>query len=297
MRVNDILGTIGHTPLVRINRLNSGRSEVWAKLEKENPGGSVKDRVAKQMIKVAERRGLLREGMTILEATSGNTGIGLAMAGAVKGYKVKIVMPEGVSSERREIIEAFGAEVLLSPASEGTAGAIRMVREMGRGGNYFIPDQFSNLENVEAHYRTTADEIWKDTRGCVTHFVAGIGTSGTVMGVARGLWEHNPGITVVGVEPRIGHKIQGLRNMGEPESPGIFDASALDEVVRIDDEDAFRASRLLAKREGLLVGISSGAAMHVALEKSEDAAGAVIVALLPDGGERYMSTGLFTCTG
>ncbi len=293
---NGVLEAIGHTPLVRLRRLCPHPGvEVWAKVESTNPGGSVKDRVALSMIEAAEASGQLTRDKTILEATSGNTGIGLALVGAVKGYRVMLAMSEAVSQERRQILSALGAEFLLTPAELGTDGAIEVVYRQQRRepGRFYIPDQYNNPANPLAHYRGTASEIIEQTDGRVTHFVASMGTTGTLMGCSARLKEFNPGIVVVGVEPYLGHKIQGLKNLKEAYRPGIFDRSRLNEKVNVADEDAYETARLLAREEGLFVGMSSGAAMFVALQKAKELKEGMVVVLLPDGGERYLSTTLF----
>jgi len=290
------LELIGNTPLVRLRRLSPRPGvEIWAKLEGHNPGGSVKDRIARSMIEAAEAAGQLTRGKTILEATSGNTGIGLALVGAVKGYPVKLAMSEAVSQERRQILAALGAEFLLTPAKLGTDGAIEVVYRLVRRepGRYFIPDQYNNPHNPLAHYHGTAAEILLQTDGRLTHFVAAMGTSGTLMGTSARLKEHDPAIRVIGVEPYLGHKIQGLKNLKEAYRPGIFDKAKLDRKVNVLDEEAFEATRLLAREEGLFVGMSSGAALHAALQLARTLERGVIVVLLPDGGERYLSTSLF----
>jgi cysteinyl-tRNA synthetase len=292
----DILKLIGHTPLVRLNRLNAQKKvNVWAKLEAFNPGGSVKDRVALSMIEGAEHKGTLTKDKTIIEATSGNTGIGLAMVAAVKGYTLLLAMPESASVERQKILRAYGAKLLLTPARLGTDGAIETVYQMAREQPdlYFLPDQFNNEDNVNAHYRGTAREIWEQTGGKVTLVVATMGTSGTLMGLTRGLKEFNGNIRIVGVEPYLGHKIQGLKNMKESYKPGIYDKNLPDEVVNVDDEDAFETARRLAREEGLLVGMSAGAAVFVALQKAQALKKGLVVVICPDGGERYLSTSLF----
>jgi cysteinyl-tRNA synthetase len=291
-----ILSLIGNTPLVRIRAVNPNpRVEIYAKLEMKNPGGSVKDRIALWMIEEAERTGELTKDKTILEATSGNTGIGLAMVAAAKGYPVLLAMSEGVSVERRKILAALGAEFLLTPADRGTDGAIERVYALAaeEGNRFFLADQYNNPANVLAHYHTTAVEIWEQTQGRLTHFVATMGTTGTLMGCSKRFRELNPKIRVVGVEPYLGHGIQGLKNLKEAYLPGIYNAEALDEKVNIEDEAAFEMSRRLAREEGLLVGMSAGAAMHVACEKAQQIDAGVIVAVLPDGAERYLSTTLF----
>jgi cysteine synthase B len=291
-----VLDALGNTPLVRLDRINPNRRvRVYAKLEGHNPGGSVKDRIAHYMIKGAEDEGLLTPGFTILEPTSGNTGIGLAMVGTSKGYKVKLVMPECVSMERRKTLEAFGAELVLSPGNEGTDGAIRLAHKIydQDRDSYFMPDQFNNPFNIKAHYETTGPEVFEQTGGAISHFVAGMGTTGTLMGVSRRLKEYNAGIKIIGVEPTLGHRIQGLKNMSESIVPGIYDPSRLDEKHTIEDEDAFTTARRLALEEGLFVGMSSGAAMWVALKKASELNDGTVVVVLPDRGDRYLSTALF----
>ena len=291
-----ILNCIGNTPLASIDGLNPNpRVKLFAKLEGNNPGGSVKDRIALYMIESAEKEGKLTRDKVILEATSGNTGIGLAMVAAAKKYRVKLTMPACVSMERRKVLEAFGAELLLSPSEEGTDGAIRLAHKIlsEDSDRYFMPNQFDNQANVLAHYETTGKEIIEQTDGRVTHFVAGMGTTGTLMGVGKRLKEFNKDIKIVGVEPILGHRIQGLKNMTECIVPKIFDPSVLDERYIVNDEGAFDATRMLAVKEGVFVGMSSGAAMHIALRKSSELKEGVIVVLLPDRGDRYLSTSLF----
>jgi cysteinyl-tRNA synthetase len=290
------LALIGNTPLVRIQRVCPNPDvEIWAKLECHNPGGSVKDRIAKSMIEAAEKSGELTRDKVILEATSGNTGIGLALVGAVKGYKVLLAMSEAVSQERCQILAALGAEFLRTPARLGTDGAIEAVYRMQRRepGKYFIPDQYNNPANPLCHYNGTALEVWDQTEGRITHLVATMGTSGTLMGMSRRLKELNPDIEIIGVEPYLGHKIQGLKNMKEAYRPGIFNRNRLNVKVNIQDEDAYATSRLLAREEGLFVGMSSGAAAYEAIQLAKDLPKGVIVVILPDGGERYLSTTLF----
>jgi len=292
----DILQTIGNTPLVRINKLNPNKNvEVYAKLDKFNPGGSVKDRIGLQMIEAAEKSGELTKDKLILEPTSGNTGIGLAMVATVKGYKSLFVMSESASVERRKILKAFGADILLTDPTKGTDGAIEKAYAMAREepDKYFMPDQFNNSNNWKAHYDGTGEEIWKQTDGKVTMFVAGIGTSGTLMGVSKKLKEYNKYIKVVAAEPVLGHKVQGLKNMKEAYKPSIYDKSWLDEKVVVQDEDAYEMARRLTKEEAIFSGMSCGAAMHVALEKVKEMDSGLVVVLLPDGGEKYLSTGLF----
>jgi len=292
----NILKLIGNTPLVRINNLNPNPNvQLYAKLESFNPGGSVKDRIALSMIEAGEKSGELTKEKTILEATSGNTGIGLALVSSVKGYKLLLAMPESASIERRKILKSYGAEFLLTPAELGTDGAIEQAYKLARENpkKYFLTDQFNNPANILAHYNTTAKEIWEQTKGKITHFVAGIGTTGTLMGIAKRLKENNPEIKIIGVEPHLGHKLQGLKNLKEAYKPGIFDKTLLDEKINIKDEDAFETARKLLKQESIFAGMSSGAAMHIALEKAKQLDKGFIVVLFPDSGERYLSTGLF----
>jgi cysteinyl-tRNA synthetase len=291
-----ITDTIGNTPLVEISRLNPNpKVKILAKLECANPGGSIKDRAALFMIEGAEKRGELSRGKIILEATSGNTGIGLAMIAAAKGYKLCLTMPESASEERKKILRAMGAELHFTPANQGTDGAIEVAYKMLRDnpGKYFGTDQFNNEDNIAAHYCGTAREIWEQTKGKVTMVISSLGTSGTAMGISKKLRELNSQIKIIGVEPYLQHKIQGLKNMRESYRPGIFDKSRLDEKVSILDEDAFAMARRLAREEGILAGMSSGAAMFVAAEKARQIEDGLIVVIFPDSGERYLSTELF----
>ena len=290
-----ILDAIGNTPIIELRNFTNGRVRVLAKLEGHNPGGSVKDRIAKQMVLAAEQSGELTKEKTILEATSGNTGIGLAMVAAAKRYRVRLTMPQCVSEERRRILEAFGAEIVLTPPQEGTDGAIREARRLlsDEPERYFMPNQFDNPANVEAHYQTTGPEIVAQTAGEVDVLVAGLGTSGTVMGVGRRLKEHNPDVRIVGIEPRPGHHIQGLKNMSEAIVPGIYDERRLDEKLTVLDEEAFAMARTLSVREGVFVGMSSGAALCGALRVAQGMKSGTIVVIFPDRGERYLSTVLF----
>lgn len=292
-----VLDSIGNTPLVKLETLNTNpRVRVLAKLEGNNPGGSVKDRIAFYMIRGAEEAGRIKKGDTILEATSGNTGIGLAMVGAALGYKVVLVMPECVSLERRKVLEAFGAELILSPGNEGTDGAIKLARRMmdESSGEYFMPNQFDNPANILAHYETTGREIIDQTNGEVDVFVAGMGTTGTLMGAGKRLKEFNRNIRVVGVEPFLGHKIQGLKNMQESIVPKIFNPAFPDEIIKVNDDDAFATTRRLALQEGIFAGMSSGAAVFGALAMAGRIERGTIVVVLPDRGDRYLSTALFT---
>ncbi|MBF0566430.1 MAG: cysteine synthase family protein [Nitrospirae bacterium] len=291
-----VLNAIGNTTMVLLENLNPNpKTRLYAKLEGNNPGGSVKDRIAHYMIKDAENSGALKKHHVILEPTSGNTGIGLAMVGATKGYRVRLVMPMCVSMERRMTLEAFGAELILSPGEEGTDGAIRLAHKIYEENRdeYYMPDQFNNQSNIKAHYETTGVEVYEQTRGEVSLFVAGMGTTGTLMGTSKRLKEYDASIGILGVEPLLGHKIQGLKNMSESIVPGIFDPSRLDDKRNVKDDDAYDCARRLALSEGLFVGMSSGAAMYVAMEKAKEMKDGTIVVILPDRGDRYLSTTLF----
>ncbi len=291
-----IAAGIGNTPLVELTRINPNpKVRILAKLEGNNPGGSVKDRPALYMLAMAEKSGALTHDRIILEPTSGNTGIALAMLGTARGYRVKLVMPACVSMERRSVLEAYGAEVVLSPSEEATDGAIRLAHKIldEEPEKYFMPNQYANPHNVLAHYETTGPEILRQTAGAVDVFVAGMGTSGTLMGVSRFFREFKPGVRIVGIEPRLGHKVQGLKNMKEAIVPEIYRPEALDEKITIDDEVAFAAARELAAHEGLFVGMSSGAAVAGALQMASGMKQGTIVTLLPDRGDRYLSTTLF----
>jgi cysteine synthase B len=292
----NILQTIGNTPLVRINRLNPNKNvSIYAKLEGFNPTGSIKDRIALKMIEQAEAEGTLTKNKTIIEPTSGNTGIGLAMIGAVKGYSVEIVMSEAVSVERRKIITAFGASITLTPGTAGTDGAIRKAKElvMQNPEKYFMPDQFSNHYNKIAHYKTTGEEIWKQTNGNIDYLVSSLGTSGTIMGVGKALKENNPHIKIISAHPVKGHYIQGLKNMEEAIVPAIYEPSQIDETIMVETEDAYALTRDIIRQEGIFVGMSSGAAMYAALEIAQKIKKGTIVVIFPDRGEKYLSTALF----
>jgi cysteine synthase B len=294
-----LLNAIGNTPMVELTQLNTNPEvRIFAKLEGNNPGGSVKDRPALHMILKAEESGELTKGKTILEPTSGNTGIALAMIGAAKGYRVKLVMPGCVSMERRAVLEAYGAEVILSPPAEATDGAIRMAHRILEKNpyKYYMPNQYANPNNPMAHYHTTGPEIFSQTDGKIDAFVAGMGTSGTLMGTGAFLKEKNPAIRVVGIEPVIGHKVQGLKNMKEAIVPDIYHPQNLDDKLVIEDDTAFETARMLAVREGVFAGMSSGAAVAGALEVARGMNSDIIVTLLPDRGDRYLSTTLFRST-
>ena len=291
-----ILDTIGNTPLVRINHLNNNANvEIYAKLEGFNPTGSIKDRIALKMIEQAEEEGVLTKDKIIIEATSGNTGIGLAMIGVVKGYRVQIVMSSAVSVERQMMIKAFGGEVLLTQADLGTDGAIIKVKELlaEEPDRYFNPNQFSNEYNKIAHYSTTAQEIWDQTGGKVTHFVSALGTSGTLMGVGMRLKELNPAINIVEAHPVKGHYIQGLKSMEEAIVPEIYDVTKIDTSILIETEEAYETARRIVREEGIFIGMSSGAAMLAAEKVAAELDSGVIVVIFPDRGEKYLSTSLF----
>ena len=299
----NITELIGRTPLVEISGLEGQKARIAVKVESFNPGGSVKDRIALSMIEDAEARGVLAPGATIIEPTSGNTGVGLAWIGRVKGYRVILTMPETMSRERRSLLKAYGAELVLTPGTEGMKGAIRKAEELRAATpGAIILGQFVNPANPAAHEKYTGEEIWNDTEGQVDIFIAGAGTGGTVSGTGRALKRHKPEVRVIAVEPAGSpvlteghagpHKIQGI---GAGFVPGTLDRSVVDEVLTVADEAAFEGMRLLSRREGILAGISSGAAFSAALEvaRREENAGKLVVALLPDTGERYLSTGLF----
>ena len=299
VRIHDLRSAIGNTPLVELRSVKPNpRVRILAKLEGNNPGGSVKDRPAFFMLLGAEARGALTREKTILEPTSGNTGIALAMLGAARGYRVRLVMPACVSLERRSVLAAYGAELVLSPAKEGTDGAIRLAHRIleEEPDRYYMPNQYANEDNVRAHLETTGPEIFAQTAGEVDCFVAGMGTGGTLMGVAGYLREKRPSVKIVGVEPTLGHKIQGLKNMNEAIVPPIYREENLDGKFVIDDESAFETARRLAVEEGLFVGMSSGAAVAGAIMVAKELSSGTIVTLLPDRGDRYLSTNLFRST-
>jgi cysteine synthase B len=293
---NNILETIGHTPLVRINNLCTKEGvNIYAKLEGFNPTGSIKDRIAVQMIEEAEREGRLVPGKIIIEPTSGNTGIGLAITGIVKGYKVEIVMSEAVSIERRKIIKSYGGKVVLTPAEEGTDGAIRLARKLVRENpdKYYMPDQFSNMHNYLAHFENTATEIWEDTEGNIDYLVCSLGTSGTIMGLSKFLKQHKPEIKIVCAHPTKGHYIQGLKNMEEAIVPAIYDPSMIDIQIMVESEEAIAMAREIIAKEGIFAGMSSGAAMLAALKTVESIDSGNIVVVFPDRAEKYLSTKMF----
>jgi cysteinyl-tRNA synthetase len=292
-----ILDAVGNTPLIEIKRLNPNpKVKILAKLEYCNPGGSIKDRAALFMIEAGEKSGELTPKKTVIEATSGNTGIGLAMVCAVKGYKLLLAMSESASVERQKILRARGADILLTPGRLGTDGAIEEVYRLARENpdSYFMTDQFNNEANWQAHYYGTSKEIWEQTQGKVSAVVATMGTTGTLMGISRGMKAYNPKIRIIGVEPYLGHKLQGLKNMKESYCPEIYDKALFDKKVNIDDEEAFEMTRRLAREEGIFVGMSSGAAMVIAQQEALEMTEGIVVVIFPDGGERYLSTSLFT---
>ncbi len=295
MEREGLLALIGNTPLVKLRHFSTPQAEIWAKLEMFNPGGSVKDRPALYMIEDAEDRGVLTKDKVVLEPTSGNTGIGLALVCCIKGYRLKVVMPDTMSLERRLLIQAYGGEIILTPGDLGTDGAIekafKMVEEDPE--TYFMPNQFDNPANPRSHYETTGIEILDQTGGEVTAFVAGIGTSGTLMGAGRRLKEYNPSTLVVGVEPYPKHSIQGLKSLEEARKPSIFDASFPDEVIKVHDEDAIATAQELPRKEAILTGMSAGAALYGAIQLAKRLEKGKIVVIFPDGGERYLSTDLF----
>jgi len=286
---------VGHTPLVRLQRLPGDTSNViLAKLEGNNPAGSVKDRPAISMIQEAELRGDIRPGDTLIEATSGNTGIALAMAAAIKGYHMVLIMPANMSEERRASMRAYGAEIITVSREEGMERARDLALEMEAQGKGKVLDQFSNQDNPLAHYRTTGPEIWEQTGGRVTHFVSSMGTTGTIMGVSRYLKEQNPDVRIIGLQPGEGASIPGIRRWPEAYLPGIFDDSRVDEVLDIGQQEAEDTMRALAAREGIFCGVSSGGAIAGALRLSAQVENAVIVAIICDRGDRYLSTGVFS---
>lgn len=295
MKGQSLINSIGTTPMVEIAFTPNPKVTILAKLEGNNPGGSIKDRPARRMILAAEQSGELTPDKIILEPTSGNTGIALAMIAAARGYRIKLVMPACVSMERRSVLEAYGAEIVLSPGCEATDGAIRLAHKIYEEGpdTYYMPNQYANPNNVLAHYETTAPEIMRQAEGRITHFIAGMGTSGTLMGVSRYFGEAKPDVRIIGVEPVLGHKIQGLKNMKEAIVPPIYNESALHRKIVIEDDLAFETSRRLATHEGLFCGMSGGAAVAASLSLATELESGVIVVIIPDRGDRYLSTNLF----
>ncbi len=296
MHGQNLIASIGNTPVVELARINPNpQVRILAKLEGNNPGGSVKDRPARHMILAAEQSGELTHDKIILEPTSGNTGIALAMIAAARGYRIKLAMPACVSVERRSVLEAYGAEIVLSPGCEATDGAIRLAHKIydESPGVYYMPNQYANPNNVLAHYETTGPEIMAQTEGEITHFVAGMGTSGTLMGTARYFVETKPEVLIVGIEPVLGHKVQGLKNMREAIVPAIYDESALHTKMTVEDDLAFETARRLATTEGIFCGMSGGAAVAGALRLAGELESGTIVVIVPDRGDRYLSTNLF----
>lgn len=302
MIYNGVLELVGNTPILKVNNLikEENIADIYVKLEKFNPGGSVKDRAALGMIERAEKEGLLKEGSIIVEPTSGNTGIALALIGGLKGYKVIIVMPETMSKERRDLIKAYGAELVLTEGAKGMKGAIEKALEIGSGDGYFIPQQFENIANPEKHYETTAEEIFSDIPD-LDAFVAGVGTGGTLIGISNNLKKKNPNIKAVAVEPAGspvlsggnpgGHKIQGI---GAGFVPSIYKEELVDEILQIKDEEAYKTAKDFAAAEGVLIGISAGAAIYGAIKIARELGkGKKVLAIAPDGGEKYISMGLF----
>ncbi|ACT50186.1 cysteine synthase CysM [Methylovorus glucosotrophus] len=285
---------VGNTPLVQLKRLPGNTSNtILVKLEGNNPAGSVKDRPALSMIKRAEARGDIKPGDTLIEATSGNTGIALAMAAAMRGYKMVLVMPENQSLERRQTMKAFGAELVLTPRDGSMELARDVAMKLQAEGEGIVLDQFANMDNPLAHYEGTGPEIWRDTGGKVTHFVSSMGTTGTIMGTSRYLKEQNPAVQIIGVQPEEGAQIPGIRKWPEAYLPSIYDAGRVDELVYVSQADAEKTTRKLASVEGIFAGISSGGALHAALQLSKKVENAVIVSIVCDRGDRYLSTGVF----
>jgi cysteine synthase B len=294
MTLPTIESCVGNTPLVRLQRLGTpSRGLVLAKLEGNNPAGSVKDRPALSMIRRAEERGLIRPGDTLIEATSGNTGIALAMAAAVRGYRMTLVMPEHMSVERRAAMRAFGARIVLTPAAGSMEAAIDTARAMEAAGEGRILDQFANPDNPRAHYETTGPEVWRDTGGRITHFVSAMGTTGTIMGMSRFLKEKNAGVQIVGVQPAEGASIPGIRRWPEAYLPKIYEPSRVDRILDVTQEEAEEITRALAAQEGIFAGVSSGGAVAASLRLAREAEDAVIVCIICDRGDRYLSTGVF----
>ncbi|KQA98372.1 cysteine synthase B [Vibrio metoecus] len=285
---------VGQTPLVRLQRLNAGRSTVLVKLEGNNPAGSVKDRPALNMIVQAEARGTLQPGDTIIEATSGNTGIALAMAAAIKGYKMILIMPDNATQERKDSMRAYGAELILVSKEQGMEGARDLALQIQQEGKGKVLDQFNNLDNPDAHFRSTGPEIWQQSQGKITHFVSSMGTTGTIMGVSRYLKQQNPQIQIIGLQPSEGSAIPGIRRWPQAYLPGIFDAARVDQVLDVTQTDAEQTARALAREEGICAGVSSGGAVFAALQIAQQNPGSVVVAIVCDRGDRYLSSGLFS---
>jgi cysteine synthase B len=293
MEIKNISSLIGNTPLVSLQRLNKTDSKVFLKMEGDNPAGSVKDRAAMNMVSGAEKKGQIKPGDTIIEATSGNTGIALAMVCAIKGYDLILIMPDNMSLERRAAMLAYGAEIILVTEKQGMEGARDLAIEMQEKNKGLVLNQFANNDNVEAHYKTTGPEIWKDTKGKVTHFVASMGTTGTIVGTAKYLKSMNPKIKIIGVQPEEGASIPGIRKWPKEYVPKIFSDKNIDEIIYISQDQAENTARNLAKKEGIFSGPSSGGTTFVALEIAKKEKNAVIVSIICDRGDRYISTGIF----
>ena len=293
MDIKSISSLIGNTPLVSLQRLNKTKNQLFVKLEGDNPAGSVKDRAAMNMVSNAESKGVISEGDTIIEATSGNTGIALAMVCAIKGYKLILIMPENMSVERRAAMSAYGADIILVTEEEGMEGARDLAQKMQNNKKGHVLNQFANEDNVEAHVNTTGPEIWNDTDGKVTHFIASMGTTGTIVGTAKYLKSMNPKIKIIGVQPEEGSSIPGIRKWPKEYVPKIYDSKNIDEIVYISQEQAENMARELAEKEGIFSGPSSGGTTFVALEFAKKEKEAVIVSIICDRGDRYVSTGIF----
>ena len=293
MNIKSISSLIGNTPLVSLRRLNKTKNQLFVKLEGDNPAGSVKDRAAMNMISNAESKGIISEGDTIIEATSGNTGIALAMVCATKGYKLILIMPENMSYERRAAMSAYGADIILVTEEEGMEGARDLAQKMQNNKKGHVLNQFANEDNVEAHVNTTGPEIWNDTDGKVTHFIASMGTTGTIVGTAKYLKSMNPKIKIIGVQPEEGSSIPGIRKWPKEYVPKIYDSKNIDEIVYISQEQAENMARELAEKEGIFSGPSSGGTTFVALQVAKKEKEAVIVSIICDRGDRYVSTGIF----
>ena len=293
MNIKSISSLIGNTPLVSLQRLNKTKNQLFVKLEGDNPAGSVKDRAAMNMISNAESKGIISEGDTIIEATSGNTGIALAMVCATKGYKLILIMPENMSYERRAAMTAYGADIILVTEEEGMEGARDLAQKMQNNKKGHVLNQFANEDNVEAHVNTTGPEIWNDTDGKVTHFIASMGTTGTIVGTAKYLKSMNPKIKIIGVQPEEGSSIPGIRKWPKEYVPKIYDSKNIDEIVYISQEQAENMARELAEKEGIFSGPSSGGTTFVALQVAKKEKEAVIVSIICDRGDRYVSTGIF----
>ena len=293
MEIKNISSLIGNTPLVSLQRLNKTDSKVFLKMEGDNPAGSVKDRAAMNMVSGAEKKGQIKPGDTIIEATSGNTGIALAMVCAIKGYDLILIMPDNMSLERRAAMLAYGAEIILVTEKQGMEGARDLAIEMQEENKGLVLNQFANNDNVEAHYKTTGPEIWKDTKGKVTHFVASMGTTGTIVGTAKYLKSMNPKIKIIGVQPEEGASIPGIRKWPKEYVPKIFSDKNIDEIIYISQDQAENTARNLAKKEGIFSGPSSGGTTFVALEIAKKEKNALIVSIICDRGDRYISTGIF----